>query len=144
MPTVAELLAAGRIEEVAPDAAGARERLAEAKRHLVSAETLATDDPPLAHVALYDAARKAVTAHMLARGLRVTNRPGAHEAVGLYALAVFDAPTARLPVERFQTMRRIRNQAEYGHHLLGAQMIESDLTHATELVTIVARSLRPR
>jgi hypothetical protein len=144
MPTVGELLVARRIEEVPSDSAGARERLAEAKRHLVSAKRLAADDPPLAYVALYDAARKAVTAHMLAHGLRVTNRPGAHEAIGLYALAVFDASAARLHIERFQTMRRVRNQVEYGRQLLGAQMIEGDLAHATQIVTLVTRSLRSR
>jgi len=60
-------------------------RLDEATAHLTSSAALAATDPALAYVALYDAARKAITAHMQANGYRPTNRTGAHQAVGLYA-----------------------------------------------------------
>ena len=55
----------------------ARTLLAQAARHLESAEAIAATDPSLAYVALYDAARKAGLAHMLAHGYRELVRPGA-------------------------------------------------------------------
>src|SRR5919201_6741460 len=79
------LLDAGFLEEVAPHGEDALLRLGEAERHLASAEQIAASDPNGAFQLAYDAARKAVTAHMLARGLRVTNRPGAHATTGRYA-----------------------------------------------------------
>jgi hypothetical protein len=57
---------------------------------------LAKSDPALAYVALYDAARKAITGHMQAHGYRVTNRPGAHQAVGLYADAALSGGAVTL------------------------------------------------
>jgi hypothetical protein len=102
--TVAQLLSEGRLERVAPDIEGAWRRLDEAKRHLDSSATLASTDPSLAYVALYDAARKALVAHMEANGYRPTNRPGAHQAVGIYGEATV-ATRSRSP-ERFRFDRR--------------------------------------
>ena len=65
------------------DAATARASLAEARRHLASAKLIPGADPNGAYVLLYDAARKANAAHMLASGLRVAARPRAQEAVVL-------------------------------------------------------------
>ena len=64
--SVADLLRAGRIETIPPDVIAAWSRIDEANAHLVSSAALAKSDPALAHVALYDAARKAITAHMQA------------------------------------------------------------------------------
>ncbi len=83
--TVDDLLRRGRIETVVSDVAAAWARVDEAKRHLSSAGALRDSDPALAYVALYDAARKSITAHMQAHGYRASNRAGAHQAVGLYA-----------------------------------------------------------
>lgn len=74
--SVADLLRAGRIETIQRDVAAAWSRIDEANAHLASSAALAKTDPALAYVALYDAARKAITAHMQANGCRPTNRSG--------------------------------------------------------------------
>ncbi len=76
---VTQLIAAGRIERVPRDLATARLRLHRAEEKLAVANTLATIDIEVAYVTAYDAARVALTAHMLAAGLRVPARPRAHE-----------------------------------------------------------------
>lgn len=86
-PELSDLLRDHRIERVTADVTAAWERVADAKTHLASSEKLAKSDPALAYVAIYDAARKAITAHMQANGYRAANRLGAHQAVGLYAEA---------------------------------------------------------
>jgi len=68
---VTQLIAAGRIERVPRDLATARLRLHRAEEKLAVANTLATIDIEVAYVTAYDAARVALTAHMLAAGLRV-------------------------------------------------------------------------
>lgn len=51
-------------------------------------------DLEIAYVALYDAARKAITAAMLASGIRAANRAGAHEAVAIWAAETLGARCA--------------------------------------------------
>lgn len=70
--SVASLVRTGRIEKVEPDVDAAASRLAAARRHLASAESIATIDPDGAYSLLYDAARKALDAHMLVNGYRVS------------------------------------------------------------------------
>jgi hypothetical protein len=83
-----ELVADGRIELVPADVPAATALLEEAARHLSSAAAIASTDPNGAYSLLYEGGRKAVTAHMLARGYRVAGgRLGGHEAVVLYAEA---------------------------------------------------------
>ena len=67
--TVEELRAQGLVEEVEPDAEGARVMLANCSAHIASAQAVADTDPEGAFQLAYDAARKAINAHMLARGL---------------------------------------------------------------------------
>src|SRR3954470_4110588 len=113
--SVAELARGGRIERVTADLAAAWSRVDEAKTHLASSATIADSDPALAYLALYDAARKAITAHMLAHGYRAAHRSGAHQAVGLYAEATLTAGAAAPNVQAFDRMRKIRNRSEYEH-----------------------------
>ena len=75
-----------------------------ARRHLRSAARVADDDPDAAYALLYDSARKAVTAHMLAAGLRPRNAPAAHEATALYAAAVLPNLRAVAPVKAVPKM----------------------------------------
>jgi YD repeat-containing protein len=81
--TVTDLLREGRLEPVPPDVTTARASIEEAQRHLTSAALIAVDDPNGAYALLYDGARKAIAAHMLASGPRATVRPRAHHAVGV-------------------------------------------------------------
>lgn len=76
---IAYLVGSGRIEHVAPSAERARFLVAEARRHLASAQTLAaTTDTSLAFLAAYDAARKALTAVLAVQGLRASGGDGGH------------------------------------------------------------------
>ena len=140
MTTVDELLRDGRLERVTADTRGAWEWIEEAKRHLRSSEVLAGSDQSLAYVALYDAARKAVVAHMLANGYRATNQLGAHQAVVLYSEATL-ADRAQEHVAAFDRMRRLRNRSEYGHQVIGEQLLASDVVHARGVVAVVEADL---
>jgi hypothetical protein len=142
-PRVSDLLRDGRLERVSPDINAARERVMEAKVHLESSEKLANSDPVLAYLAIYDAARKAITAHMQANGYRVTNRAGAHQAVGLYAEVTLTAPAAVAHVKAFDRMRQIRNRSEYDQQPISQHLIRTDRQHASEIVAAVEAALPP-
>jgi uncharacterized protein (UPF0332 family) len=138
--SVADLLAAGRLERIAPDRTAALVRIAKAEQHLATAQTLLGHDNEMAYAAVYDAARKAATAHMLARGIRAsTNKPAAHEAVGIYLAEVVPDPSGS--VGKFQRMRSKRNATEYRDLVVGDQEIASDLIHATNIVAAVKADL---
>jgi hypothetical protein len=139
--TIAELVAAGRLESVPADTATARASLEETRRHLASASLIAGTDPDGAYALLDDAARRAIAAHMLASGLRATVRPRAHEAVGLYALSALAGSPEIESVEYFDRMRRKRNHTEYGVRTFGAGEIERDLRHAGVIVNAVEQDL---
>jgi hypothetical protein len=140
--SVETLIAAGLIEEVEPDSDGAATLVAECRRHLVSAAQIADRDPNGAYQLLYDAARKAIGAHMLARGLRAAaKRPGGHATTGEYGRREIDDPLAADAVRRFDRIRRNRNRSEYGVVEFAQVEIESDLRHAEAIVEAVERSL---
>jgi hypothetical protein len=142
--SVADLARDGRIEAVFPDLNAAWSRLDEAKTHLASSAALAKTDPSLSYVALYDAARKAITAHMQAHGYRVANRPGAHHAVGLYAEATLAIGVAGPHVRAFDRMRQVRNRSEYAQHPITKRLLTTDLEHAKAVVAAVEHALPPR
>jgi hypothetical protein len=123
------LLDAGLLEEVAPHGEDALLRLDEAERHVTSAEQIAATDPNGAFQLAYDAARKAATAHMLARGLRVTNQPGAHATTGRYALIELGEAFAS-----FDRMRRRRNRSEYGTSFVSQAEVASAIADARVMV----------
>jgi hypothetical protein len=130
------LLDAGFLEVVAPHGEDALLRLGEAERHLASAEQIAGSDPNGAFQLAYDAARKAVTAHMLARGLRVTNQPGAHVTTGRYAL--IELGEAFAPFDR---MRRRRNRSEYGTSFVSQAEVATAIGDERAMVAAVRARL---
>jgi RecA/RadA recombinase len=132
---VDDLLRSGRLEVVPADRAAALVRLARAEQHLDTAAALVGHDNEVAYGSLYDAARKAVTALMLANGFRVPAKPGAHEAVGIYAVNVLTDPSGS--VSQFQRLRRRRNKSEYDDIIVGRQDVENDLQHARDEVAAV-------
>jgi hypothetical protein len=140
-PTVSDLLRDRRLERVSPDVDAARERVSEAKVHLESSEKLASSDPVLAYVAIYDAARKAITAHMQANGYRATNRAGAHQAVGVYAVETLATPAAVAHVKAFDRMRQIRKRCEYDQQPISEHLLRTDRQHASEIVSAVDAAL---
>ena len=66
---LAEAIATRDLQRVKPNMGAAGERLNDARRHVRSARILAEDDTTLAIAACHEAIRKAVTAHMAAKGL---------------------------------------------------------------------------
>jgi hypothetical protein len=112
--------------------------IGEARRHLEAAVAIVAIDSNGAYHLLYDAARKALWAHMLANGLRPTGAEGAHATAGEYAEEALAGEPA---VMQFQRMRRARNRSEYGIAHFTARVIEEDLSHARAIVTAVERDL---
>ena len=141
MTTIQELLDKGRLEIIAADRVGAAAKLEEAKRHLQSAAVVADSDAEGAYSLLYDAARKAIDAHMLAHGYRASKKKlGAHEATARYAAAAIggDYATDAFSLDR---MRRQRNRSEYDIWHISQPTLERDLEHAQRLVSAVGQAL---
>jgi hypothetical protein len=136
---IGELLDAGRLEIVPPDRVVAELRLERAAHHLTTAAALIAVDGEVAYTALYDAARKSVTAHMLTHGIRVRSGAGAHEVVGIYAIERI--PDLTGGVAQYQRLRRTRNRSEWNDFVLGRAQIEADLRHATNIVAAVRAAL---
>ncbi|WP_147463460.1 HEPN domain-containing protein [Cellulomonas triticagri] len=105
------LLSRGRLERVEPSVTSAGFLVAEARRHVVSAGTLAETDPSMAFVAAYDGARKAMTAVLAAQGLRAAAGEGGHTVL-LDALRS-QFPDDREVLQQFDWMRATRNATAY-------------------------------
>jgi hypothetical protein len=141
-PDVAALLRAGRLQRVPADSEAAVARLVVAEQHLDTARRLLDEqlDLEIAYVALYDAARKAVTAAMLAGGLRATNRTGAHEAVAIWCA---ESLGRRSPAARhFDALRRRRNRSEYDDLVLSGADVSVDLSDAAAIVAAATAAVR--
>jgi hypothetical protein len=117
MTSLKYLLDEGRIEAVEPDVDAAKNKLEEAKRHLASAAAIADDDPEGAYSLVYDAARKAADAHMLANGYRASkSKVGAHEATARYVEAWREVRVRRArlqPNAKAAESHRIRELAHF-------------------------------
>jgi hypothetical protein len=134
--TLRRLLDSGLLEEVEPHDEDTLLRLDEAERHLASAAQIAPNDPNGAFQLAYDAARKAATAHMLARGLRATNQPGAHATTGRYAL--IEIGEAFAPFDR---MRRRRNRTEYGMSFVSQSEVAAAVANGHAMLEAVRAAL---
>lgn len=133
------MLAIGRLEQVPADPATAQARLLRADQHLTTAAGLVGIDNDVAYTSLYDAARKAITAHMLAHGLRAPGKTGAHQAIGDYALERVPDPSGA--VADFQRLRKRRNRSEYDDILIGYLDVAADLEVAKRIVAAVRTDL---
>ena len=78
--TVENLITTGMLERVPPNLSAAQSLVEVAVTHLASALTLAETDTVLAYDALHGANLKALTAILLAQGLRPTRPPCAESA----------------------------------------------------------------
>ncbi|MGH3103004.1 MAG: hypothetical protein ACRDN6_02765 [Gaiellaceae bacterium] len=132
-----DLVRAGTLERTASDTGAARIEIESAQAHLRSAESLAGDDPIMAYTALYDAARKAVTAHMRAHGIRVKGVQGYHAKTFAYAEAALGHLPIADHVTRLDDMRRLRNAVEYRQRRVSAAEVEVDLASAREIVAAI-------
>ena len=105
------MVARGEFERVPASREHADLLLAQADRHVASAELIAASDAAGAYQLLYDAARKALAAVLENQGLRATSR-GGHIAVLDGVSAQLDPPLGAI-LRPFDRLRRRRNQAEY-------------------------------
>jgi hypothetical protein len=139
---VQELILEGRLDRVAANPKQASRMLRSCTQHLETADERAGADPTGCYALLYDAARKAVAAHMLFHGLRPTSRPGAHAAVVMYAEAELTRIGA-VHVANLDRMRRTRNDTQYEERPISESEVRNDLEHARSLVQILIRELFP-
>jgi hypothetical protein len=136
------LLAGRGIERVPADAAAAAASVEEATKHLASARAILATDANGAYQLLYDAARKAVAAHMLSRGYRARNVAGARATVAQYAAAALTAHTGS--AKELDRLRRRRNRSEYGLAFFEPAEVGEALGHAEEIVRAVTEDLSAR
>jgi len=136
--TVENPIKTGMLERVPPNLDAAQSLVEVAEAHLASALTLAETDTVLAYDALHGANRKALTAILLAQGLRPT-RAGGH-------IAVYDAVHAQLepPLGRdlatYHRVRRARNAGDYREeHDAVADDILADQPGCQKIVDIAKR-----
>ena len=132
-----ELVAEGVIEPVAPDPETARIELEQARLHVESAAEIAERDPVAAFALGYDAIRKALSAHMRARGYRVTKGKGHHARTGRYAIAAIDDARLDEHLEAFDELRQLRNQSEYDALLLDSEDVTDALARADAIINAV-------
>ena len=138
---IASLLRDGRLREVIPDVETALGELRIARRHVASAELLLESDPTLAFVALYDAMRKSISAHMRSRGLRVTGGPGQHVKVGAYARAALDHLGIDAHLAEFDTRGDLRNQSEYDALWVKPGDVSRAVVHVVAIIEAVHTDL---
>jgi len=131
------LLATNRIRPTAPDPETAAAEIDVARRHVASAEKIMDDDATLAFTALYDAMRKAIAAHMRARGYRVTRGAGSHAKTGEYAVAALARLDIGAHLDEFDALRDLRNQSEY--HALRVDIEE--VRRAAEHVRVIVEAI---
>lgn len=129
------------VVRVEPDPATAGDELEMARRHLAAAETIAELDPTLAFTGLYDAMRKAISAHMRSRGLRVPKGPGAHVKTGRYARVALQHLGVDEHLDEFDVLRDLRNQSEYDARVLHPEDVEDASARALAVVRAVERDL---
>ena len=139
---VQDMIVERRLEKVGPNTRQAGRMLESCIQHLETADQRAGGDPSGCYALLYDAIRKAVAAHMLFHGLRVTSRPGAHAAIVAYAEAELDA-IGDDHLAHLDRMRRTRNDTEYEERPITEAEVRNDLEHARFLVQAIARALFP-
>ena len=98
-------------------------------------------DSTHAFTALYDAIRKAISAHLRARGYRVGRGPGAHQKTGEYAQAALDHLDISAHLDEFDALRDLRNQSEYEALSVEIGEVREALEHASVIVEAIAGDL---
>ena len=135
------MVAARELERVGVDPETARIELEQARLHVASAAEISERDPVAAFSIGYDSIRKAIAAHMRARGYRLPRGPGHHVRTGSYARAALDGAQIDEHLDAFAELRQLRNQGEYDALLLDAGDVAEVLAHADAIIRAIERSL---
>lgn len=134
---VGKLVAAGAVRPATRDVEGADRELLTAKQHVASSRLLTESDPAGALVLAYDAARKAIEAHMRANGLRVGGGEGAHAKLAKYGVAAFGDSAAVEHFRMFDRVRRVRNSVQYD----ASSVEDADVEFARELAEAIVAAV---
>ena len=81
----------------------------------------------------YDACHDIGEALLAAYGYRTVNGPGQHEVLGRFLRAVFDHPPGQRAAQRFEQLRRSRNQQRYAARPVGSADAQVATQAAAEL-----------
>jgi hypothetical protein len=130
-----EALATRDLDRIQPDMAAAGNRINDARATVKAARTVQSDAPTFSIAGCHDAARKAITAHMVATGYRPKRGEGAHRIVIDYARHVLADAITEDDLEALDGLRRDRGDAEYGDF---AQR-RFDLAHLEEAAALAER-----
>ena len=84
-------------------------------------------------VQAYDACHDIGEALLAAYGYRTVNGPGQHEVLGRFLRAVFDHPPGQRAAQRFEQLRRSRNQQRYAARPVGSADAQVATQAAAEL-----------
>jgi len=142
-----EALVTRDLQRVKPNMAAGGERINDARRHLRSAVLLREDDTTLALAGCHDAIRKAITAHLVATGLRARSGDGAHRLILDYARNELKGALDPADLDGADQIRRDRAVAEYGDFAaqkIDAARVDWAVAIAERIVDGVARELAER
>lgn len=138
--TIEQLLATGQLERVPANLPAAHALVDKARTHLHSAALLAAGDVELAYDALHTANRKALTAVLLAQGLRPT-RAGGHTGVYDAVRAQLDPPLGPT-LAPYTRIRRTRNAGDYSDDLPPSpEDVHADLPLCQAIVDVATKVL---
>jgi len=138
---VEELVADGTLRRVTSDVDGGARELATAIQHIASSHLVAASDPAGALVLAFDAARKAIEAHMRSNGLRVGAGEGGHAKLARYGVAAFGSSPAIDHFRMFDRVRRVRNSVQYDVLTVEDADVQFALEQAEAIVQAVAEDL---
>lgn len=136
--TIARLVEDGQLEAVPADPKTARRSIEEARRHVDAARRILKLDRTGAYVLCYDAARKSISALLLASGFRAMATAGAHTAIAKAAVSFGSNQSERSRLRQLNQMRRNRNRSEYGVRTFGAQEAKAAIELATWIIEFVS------
>lgn len=109
-----EQVVLGDLDRVPASMSSAGERLNAAREWLKGAQAAKYTSADYAIAGAHDAARKAIAAHMTAKGVRVASGEGGHKKTIAYARNVLGDVLTEDELEDLEDLRSVRGQAEYG------------------------------
>lgn len=144
---LAEAVVTRDLDRIKADMSAARFRINDARGNVGGARQVKDTSPTLAIAACHDAARKAITAHMVANGYRPKKGDGAHRIVNDYATIVLADVLLEDDLVALDDLRTDRAEAEYSdfaQRRFTASHIEAAIELAERIVNAVADSLAGR
>jgi hypothetical protein len=111
--SIEEMLVTARLERARPDPRHQRSLLNLAGENIAGAQRAIEVSPSLALTGAYDAVRHCVDAHLNANGFRAKSGEGSHRSRVDYARVAMSGIVSEVDLEKYQTARQVRHEAEY-------------------------------